>query len=245
MVLGGERMTGAARLASEAAMRIGAGLCSIAASPKVATVYQSAAPHILYEPLPAITDFSARFADSKRNAAVIGPGIGHDDAENLRKMVLDVLALKKPLVLDADALTVFEGVPETLFAALYNQCVLTPHEGEFLKLFGPIPGSKRERAIAAARQAGAIILLKGAETIIATPDGHCIINDHVSPYLATAGAGDVLAGMIGGLLAQGMESFSAACAAAWIHGDVALRHGAGLIAPDLIGGIPGTLMELE
>jgi NAD(P)H-hydrate epimerase len=122
--------------------------------------------------------------------------------------------------------------------------VLTPHDGEFIRLFGEMPGTREDRALAAARLSRAVVVLKGAQTVIAHPDGRVVVNDHSSPYLATAGAGDVLAGMTLGLLAQGMPAFEASCAAVWIHGEAALRFGPGLVAPDIIEQIPGILREL-
>ena len=232
-------MTGAARLAALACMRIGAGLCTVVADSSAAHAYQCGAPHILYEPL---TDWPEHLKDSRRKAALLGPGAGQD--EGLRAKVLDSVALTPSVVLDADALTVFSGQAEDLFAALNDHCVLTPHEGEFSRLFGDMKGAREDRALAASRLSGALIVLKGAETVIACPDGRIMVNDHASPYLATAGSGDVLAGMILGLLAQGMPAFAASCAAVWIHGEAALRFGPGLVAPDIIEQIPGILREL-
>ena len=131
-----------------------------------------------------------------------------------------------------------------MFAALRPDCVLTPHEGEFERLFGVLPGDRVEKARTAAEKAGCVVLLKGAETVIAAPGRDPVVNAHATPYLATAGAGDVLAGVIGGLMAQGMEAFDAACAGAWIHGEAALRFGPGLVATDLVAGIPSVLKDL-
>ncbi|HEY8189948.1 MAG TPA: NAD(P)H-hydrate dehydratase [Micavibrio sp.] len=245
VILGGGRMTGAARLASEAAMRIGAGLCTIMAPDSAANIYKNGAPHILFEPLAELNDFECRFKDPGSAAAIIGPGAGLDDGESLRKLIVNALSLKKPLVLDADALTVFKDRASDLFNALHPDCVLTPHHGEFFRLFGAGKAMTTDGIRDIANQIGANILLKGKETIIASPLGDYAINTHASPYLATAGSGDVLAGMIGGLLAQKMSAFHAACAAAWIHGDAALRYGPGLVAPDIIDQIPAVLRSLE
>lgn len=243
-LLGGDRLTGAARLASEAAMRIGAGLCTIVTSDAASTVYREAAPHIMVEVYDALARFSAHLDDPRRNAVLIGPGAGRDDPEGLKTAVLETLALHRGVVLDADALSVFAGEANRLFAALYDNCVLTPHEGEFERLFGMLPGASSERAVAAARASQAVVVLKGAETVIAHPDGRVVVNRHASPYLASAGTGDVLAGMIAGLMAQGVEAFTAACAAVWIHGEAAIRHGPGLVAPDLVAAIPGVLKDM-
>lgn len=244
VILGGTHMTGAARLASEAGMRMGAGLCTIIAPNSVGEIYKKGAPHIMFEALQKPDDFTPHFNDPRRTAAIIGPGAGLDNPDNLKKIILGALALKKPVVLDADAITVFADDPEKLFSALHDKIILTPHTGEFARLFGTIPGTRTEQALFAAKKSGAIILLKGPETTIATPDGRCVTNTHASPYLATAGSGDVLTGMIGGLLAQGMEPFAAASAATWMHGDAAIRFGAGLVAPDIIQMIATVIQAL-
>ncbi len=236
VILGGSSMTGAARLASQAAMRIGAGVCTIVADPASGVIYRNGAPHVLYEPLTG--DFSGHYADPRRNALLLGPGFGREDDEILRKAVLGALASGRAAVLDADALNVFAGQPEPLLAALHDGCVLTPHAGEFECLFGD------QAAESAAKASGAVVVLKGAETTIAAPDGRVVVNNHATAYLATAGSGDVLAGIILGLLAQGMPAFDAACAGVWIHGEAGLRFGPGLTAPDLIEQIPGILREL-
>ena len=163
---------------------------------------------------------------------------------------MNVLALARTgaaLVLDADAITVFRDDPETLFSVLDRDDVLTPHAGEFERLFPGLLASSPERVTAARRaaeQAGAVMLLKGPDTVIAAPDGRAAVNPNGSRWLATAGSGDVLAGYIGGLIAQGMESFEAACASAWIHAEAAEGHGPGLIAEDLPGLTPGVLRRL-
>lgn len=243
LILGGARMTGAARLASMAAMRMGAGLCTIVADRAAGPVYQGAAPHILYEPLER-GDFAAHLADSRRNAVLLGPGFGREEGEFLQKAVLTALSGDRAVVLDADALTVFSGREAALFASLHERCVLTPHQGEFESLFGVMEEDPAQKARRAAAQSGAIIVLKGAETMIAHPDGRMTSNTHATPYLATAGAGDVLAGIILGLMAQNMPVYEAACAAVWIHGEAGRRFGPGLVAPDLIEQIPGILREL-
>lgn len=236
VIVAGGRMTGAARLAAQAAMRVGAGLCTIAGPSQFMGVYLDNAPHLLFEAVENIRDFPLHLSDPRRNAAIIGPGMGQEDG--LREAVLNMLRLKKPTVLDADALTVFAGYRDLFSSAVHSRCVLTPHEGEFSKIFPDLTGDKTARAIKAAETSGCVVLLKGAETIIATPGHEPVINTHSSPWLATAGAGDVLAGMIGGLMAQGMEPFQAACAASWMHGEAGIRLNAGLVASDLIRVLP-------
>jgi NAD(P)H-hydrate epimerase len=237
IVFGGARLTGAARMAAQAAMRAGAGLCTVVAPAGAAMVYRSDAPHIMVEEW---TDIPVHLADARRNAVIYGPGMEGD----VRNDVLAVLAAKRATVLDAGALTSFAGRAGDLFVGLHPGCVLTPHEGEFERLFGTLPGNRVEQAVAAADKAGCVVLLKGAETVIAGAGHAPVVNGHATPYLATAGAGDVLAGLIAGLMAQGMGAFDAACAGAWIHGEAALRFGPGLVAMDLIAGIPPVLKDL-
>lgn len=241
LVLGGDSLTGAARLAAEAGMRAGAGVCSIIAAPQTQAIYLAGAPHIMFAPYQNLADFAGYLADARVTAAIMGPGAGRDAA--LRAAVVAALRMHRAMVLDADALNVFEDHAGELLQALHPRCVLTPHEGEFARLFPDISGDRVVRARSAAQRMGCVLVLKGAQTVIAAPDGRVIVNDHAAPWLATAGAGDVLAGMIGGLLAQGMDPVLAACAAVWIHGEIALRFGPGLIAPDIIAGIPAVLRD--
>ncbi len=246
IVLGGPDMTGAALLAAHSAMRIRTGICTIVGPGNTADVYRSYLPGLIFESYETLDSFSSHLQDDRRNAAILGPGAGRKDKEGLRKAVLDCLAMgeNKSLVLDADALNVFQGQREEFFELLHKKCVLTPHEGEFERLFDDLEGIKPIRAIEAAALCGAVIVFKGADTIIATPDGKCIVNTNGPPLLATAGSGDVLAGMIAGLMAQGVPAFEASCASAWIQGEAAYSFGPGLIASDLPDLIPAVLREL-
>ena len=231
VICGGNRMTGAARLASEAARRAGAGLLTILAEPEALLIYAMAAPGHLVRPLqPDGAIPAAILRDARVTAMLIGPGAGLE--EGTRQRVLSALGAGKPLVLDADALTVFADRPSSLLSALTGSEVLTPHEGEFLRLFGG-EGGRLQRVRVAAAMAGCVVLLKGADTVIAAPGGRAIVNSNAPPDLATAGSGDVLAGIILGLRAQGMPPFEAAAAAAWLHGAAAAGAGPGLIAEDL------------
>jgi hydroxyethylthiazole kinase-like uncharacterized protein yjeF len=176
---------------------------------------------------------------------MLGPGLGVGGAT--RELAIAVLKSSAAVVLDADALTAFRDDPAALFACLHERCVLTPHDGEFERLFPGLldsASSKVEAARRAASQAGCTVLLKGGDTVIAQPGGKAVINAHAPPFLATAGAGDVLAGFIAGLLAAGLTGFDAACAGAWLHGDAALRFGPGLIAEDLPEMLPKSLSAL-
>ena len=242
LILGGALLTGAARLAAMAAMRIGAGLLTIAAPRMVWGVYAGHLTSAMVQPINDVDDFGALLADTRRNAVLIGPGAGLGD--DTQTATLAALATGRAVVIDADAITSFAANPDMLFAAVRGPCVLTPHEGEFGRIFAE-RGDKLRRARAAAGRSGAVVLLKGPDTVIAAPDGRAVINSNAPPTLATGGSGDVLAGMITGLLAQGMPAFEAACAAAWIHGAAAQSFGPGLIAEDLPGLIPGVLRELQ
>jgi NAD(P)H-hydrate epimerase len=242
LVAGGAAMTGAARLAARAAARVGAGLVTVAAPEPAFAIYAAALTGVIVAPLAETADFAGLLADRRRNAALIGPGAG--TGPETRAKTLAILAAAKRAVLDADALTVFAPRPADLFDAIRSPCVLTPHEGEFARLFDP-SGSKLDRARRAAKASGAVVLLKGADTVIAAPDGRAAIDENAPPDLATAGSGDVLAGMVLGLLAQGMPEFEAACAAAWLHGDAGRRFGAGLVAEDLVDMVPAVLAGLR
>ena len=242
LVAGGAVMTGAGRLAARAAARVGAGLVTVAAPTAAFPIYAAALAGIIVQPVAGLNDFSGLLSDKRRNAALIGPGAGIDG--HTRDMVLAIVAAGKRAVLDADALTAIAQDPETMFAAIRSPCVMTPHEGEFARLFDT-SGSKLDRARRAAQKSGAVIVLKGSDTVIAAPDGRAAINTNAPATLATAGSGDVLAGIVLGLLAQGMGPFDAAAAAVWLHGDAADRFGAGLVAEDLVETLPAALTGLQ
>ncbi len=241
LVAGGAVMTGAARLAARAAARLGAGLVTVAAPEAAFPIYAAALTGVIVHPVPDITAFREFLADKRRNAALIGPGAGVGG--ETREKTLAILGAGKRAVLDADALTSFAEDPDTLFSAIRSPCVMTPHAGEFSRLFDAV-GDRPERTRRAARQSGAVVLLKGADTVIAAPDGRVAVNSNAPPQLATAGSGDVLAGIVLGLLAQGMEPLAAAAAAAWIHGVAACRFGLGLVAEDLIDTVVPVLQDL-
>ena len=241
VVSGKATQTGAARLAARAGLRIGAGLVRILCPPDAAAAIAPAIEAIMLTPFgsPEALAHEARAMD----AVVIGPaaGVGDVTAMNLRALAETGAAL----IIDADGLTSFEHFPHELFEALDRDDVLTPHEGEFKRLFpGLLDGGREASALEAAKRAGAVVVLKGPATVIAAPDGRMAVNDNGVPWLATAGTGDVLAGMIGGLVAQRMDSFDAARAAAWIHAEAARGFGPGLIAEDLPERLPAVLAAL-
>ena len=240
VIRGGARMTGAARLAAIAARRVGAGLVTLAVPPEALAIYAAGRPGTLVEAV-APEDFAQALTDERRNAVLVGPGNGRDDAT--RAAAAAALASGRAVVLDADAL---DGVPEALGRADGPAPVLTPHEGEFARVFGAIgEGGRLASARTAAARARAVIVLKGPDTVIAAPDGRAIVATGAPAELATAGSGDVLAGIVLGLLAQGMPAFESAAAAVWLHGRAAARIGPGLIAEDLPESLPAVLRELR
>jgi len=246
MVSGGPAHTGAARLAARAALRVGAGLVSVASPPNAVMVNASHLTAVMVKPFDGVPGLAQFLSDKRLNAVALGPGLGVGG--ETRALVDVALKSGAAVVLDADAITSFKDDPEALFNRLHEHCVLTPHAGEFERLF---PGlldespSKLEAARTAAAQAGCTVLLKGGDTVIADPGNKAAINAHAPPWLATAGAGDVLTGLIAGLMAQGMTAFEAAACGVWLHGDAAIRFGPGLIAEDLPDMLPQVLAGLR
>lgn len=233
-ILAGAGMTGAARLAAAGARRAGAGLVTLAAPDRAAgDVLRAGAPGVIVTEAP----LAALLADARRDVWVIGPGMTAEEATLAAFGA--VAAAGRRVVADAGLLAAAAGAPERLRGA----AVLTPHEGEFSRLFGSPGADRLGAARAAAARLGSVVLLKGPDTVVAAPDGRAAINAHAPPWLATAGTGDVLAGMIAALLAQGMAPFEAASAAAWLHGDAALRCGPGLVAEDLASRLQKALEE--
>ncbi len=251
VVSGGLAHTGAARLAARGSLRAGAGLVTIASPHDALAVNATANLAIMVRPVDGAEGLSAMLEDRRLNVVVLGPGGGV--GEGMRAQVRTALAGERAVVLDADALTSFADDPQPLFAAIRARgnaaTVLTPHAGEFSRLFKSYPDvvdvpSKLEKVMAAARVSGAVVLLKGADTVVAAPDGRSAIADNAPPWLATAGSGDVLTGIIGGLLAQRMPAFEAACAGVWLHGEAGNEAGPGLISEDLPEALPAVLRRL-
>jgi ADP-dependent NAD(P)H-hydrate dehydratase / NAD(P)H-hydrate epimerase len=242
LVAGGPLMTGAARLAARAAARAGAGLVTVAAPREAFAIYAAALAGIIVQPVDTVADFTALLADKRRNAVLLGPGLG--TGATTGELVRAALGTGRSVVLDADVFAAFAGRAGELAAAIAGPTLLTPHEGEFARLYGPV-GDKLASARLAAGQSGATILLKGADTVIAAPDGWAAINANAPPELATAGSGDVLAGIALGLVAQGMAPPRAGAAAAWLHGAAASHFGPGLVAEDIIDELPPILRHLK
>jgi NAD(P)H-hydrate epimerase len=242
VILGGAELTGAARLAARAAARAGAGLVTVAAPEKVWPIYASALMGIIVRAMHAPEDFARLVDDERVRAMVVGPGAGA--TSETRAAALAALGTRRAVVLDADALTTFSKSTEALLAAIKGPAVLTPHEGEFARLFSG-EGDRLSRTRKAAKLVGAVVVLKGPDTVIAAPDGRAAINANAPPDLATGGTGDVLAGLIAGLLAQGLAPFEAACAGCWLHAEAAHEFGPGLVADDLIDTLPSVLRRLK
>ena len=245
VVSGPSWSTGAARLAARGALRAGAGLVTIASPREALAVNAASNLAVMVRPVDGADELSAFLSDHRLNAVALGPGLGVD--ASTCHLVLAALGGERAVVLDADAMTSFAGAPQRLAQALQERSdqatILTPHEGEFSRYFGALDarvktGSKLERARAAAAVTGAIVLIKGADTVVAAPDGRAAIAANAPAYLATAGAGDVLTGIITGMLAQGMPAFEAACAGVWLHGEAAAVFGPGLISEDLPDVLP-------
>ncbi len=251
VVSGGPVTTGAARLAARAALRAGAGLVTIASPRDALPIHAAATTAVMVRSVDGAGPLRDFLADRRFNAVALGPG-GGVGAE-LRAQVHAALQGPRAVVLDADAITSFTDDPAELFGAIAarpaHPVVLTPHEGEFARLFKSLfedheKQSKLEKVIAAARASGAIVVLKGPDTVVAHPDGRAAVNANAPPWLATAGTGDVLTGFVAGLLAQGMPAFEAACAAVWLHGEAGSAAGPGLISEDLPEALPGVYRRL-
>ncbi len=269
IISGPAHATGAARLGARGALRAGAGLVSIASSPAAVAINAAQSTAVMIKPFDGPGGLADVLSDRRINAALIGPGAGVGGAT--AALVETVLRSAVGVVLDADALTSFAPNPDWLWQLLAQRrevgahplghlagemeasgadalhasaTVLTPHDGELERLFGPLPGTRLERARTAARIAHAVVLLKGPDTVIAAPNGIAAINENAPPWLATAGSGDVLAGIVTGLLAQGMAPFMAASAAVWLHGECAAAVGPGLVAEDLPEALPQVLAKI-
>jgi hydroxyethylthiazole kinase-like uncharacterized protein yjeF len=262
---GGAGRTGAARLAARGALRIGSGLVTLGVPGAAQQEVASQSTALMLTRVEIRDSLSDVLEDARLNALCLGPGLGIERARDLVPPALGEAGVKphptRSVVLDADALTAFEDAPETLFDMLHDRCVLTPHAGEFARLFPdiaerlnatPTKGpaySKVDATREAAKRAGCVVLFKGPDTVIAAPDGRCSINsaqyERAAPWLATAGAGDVLAGFITGLLARGLGPMDAAETAAWLHVECALAFGPGLIAEDLPEALPGVFRSLD
>jgi hydroxyethylthiazole kinase-like uncharacterized protein yjeF len=240
--------TGAARLAARAALRVGAGLVTVAGPKGAVPVLAASLTAVMVRQSNGATAFAKLLSDKRMNAVLLGPGQG--TSAGTMAMVLAAAKAKRTLVLDADALNSFAGKIGILAKALKSiAAVVTPHDGEFRRLFVCEPKildipSKVEKARFAARSLGAVVVLKGPDTVIAEPSGHVAITNNAPPWLATAGSGDALAGLIVGLLAQGMPAFKAACAGVWLHGECGQEAGIGLIAEDLSEVLPRVLQKL-
>lgn len=251
VVSGPSWSTGAARLAARGALRAGAGLVTIASSRQALMVNAIANLAIMVRAADDAAELGALLADRRLNAVALGPGLGVGEATCA--LVLSALSGERAVVLDADAITSFAGDPQRLAGAIAPRrggaTILTPHEGEFARYFWALDertesGSKLERARLAATLLGAVVLIKGADTVVAAADGRASIAANAPAYLATAGAGDVLTGMAAGLLAQRMPAFEAASAAVWLHGEAASVVGPGLIAEDLPEALPQVYRRL-
>ncbi|HEX6094620.1 MAG TPA: NAD(P)H-hydrate dehydratase, partial [Dongiaceae bacterium] len=245
LIAGGDEMTGAARLAARAARRAGVGLVTLASSKAAHPIYALDSPGTVTRITDSDVEFADLVADARRSAFLIGPGYGN--GQRTRSRTLDILRTGKPAVLDADALSSFAANPRQLLDALHADVVLTPHDGEFARVFreiGPEAG-RLARVRAAARASGATIVLKGPDTVIAAPDGIAVINSNAPPSLAMAGSGDVLAGLTAGLMALGMRPYLAAAAGVWLQGRAATLAGEFPLIEDINNAIKTALLEMS
>lgn len=231
--------SGAAKIAAKCALRAGAGLVAVTCNKETFPIYAASFQAIMVKSIETAKEFSALISDKKISSVSIGSGSGL--SQQTKNKVIYALKHKKSLVIDADALTVFADEPERLFTEIKSPCILTPHAGEFNRLFGSFI-DKNEQRIPQAQKAAAlsnsVVILKGNNSVIASPCGKISVNYESSPYLASAGTGDALAGICAGLLAQSMPAFEAACAAVWLHSQTAIKIGAGLIAEDIEKHLP-------
>lgn len=250
--------TGAARLAARGALRIGAGVVTLGGTAEALKEHATQVTAIMLADIADAPALAQKLQDERINALCLGPGMGL--SATARACVGAALESGRMTVLDADALTLFQDDPGQLFARLHQNVVLTPHGGEFARLFPdlakrlrvtPTKGAaytKADAARAAAERAGCVVLLKGAETVIAAPDGRCSVSsahkERSAPWLATAGAGDVLAGFITGLMARGFAPMAAAETGAWLHVECASSFGPGLIAQDIAEQLPAVFRKL-
>ncbi len=251
VVSGGIESTGAARLAAQGGARAGAGLVTVASPSDALPVNAAALSDIMVRRSNGTDGLSQLLSDQRRNAVVLGPGAGVGAAT--RDLVNVVLAADRAAVFDADALTSFEGAADMFAKAIQvrpnMRLVITPHDGEFSRIFNGKneilkPLDRLTRARSAASFLGLVVVLKGPDTVIAAPDGRAAISMNGSPWLATAGSGDVLAGVIGGLLAQGHSAFDAAAASVWLHAEAGRVMGPGLVAHDLPGALRTVIADL-
>ena len=256
ILTGGFGKTGAARLAARGALRIGAGLVTLGVPPSAQMEVASQITALMLRRVDGAKELQVILEDERLNAMCLGPGLG---VERARMLVPTALSVQRSVVLDADALSAFADDPQVLFDQLHDCCVLTPHEGEFARLFPDISEklhavpdkgpaySKADACREAANRAGCVVLIKGSDTVIAAPDGRCSINaalyERAAPWLATAGSGDVLAGFIAGMVARGAEPMEAAESAAWLHVECARQFGPGLIAEDLPEQLPSVFRQ--